>query len=105
MCDGREREAMTEEEYPLMKQRRILHEAIQETLPVDERYLENVVSGWVLIVETAEPESGRRLTTFTSDASGESDLLPWSAEGWLRYVADRGDEFLEGIRFEPDENE
>lgn len=73
-------------------QRRLVHQALEQVLQLEERA--RVLSGWVVVYETADEDGGRTLSCMSGDAFGETDLTPWAAEGLLRYVGSRGDEFL-----------
>jgi hypothetical protein len=47
---------------------------------------EEVVTGFVLVVELAGTGGARTLWTISSDALGEAELPTWTAEGLLNYA-------------------
>lgn len=72
-----------DDEHPMMKQRRMIHNAIADALEG------SVIGGWVLVYERIAPmedrdgEAGYSLEITSSDATGESSLRPWTEQGWL----------------------
>lgn len=77
---------------PVLTQRRLVHQALEEVLQLEDR--PRVLAGWALVLETVDEDGGRTLSSMSGDAVGETDLTPWAAEGLFRYVAARGDEFF-----------
>jgi hypothetical protein len=79
-----------------MEQRRIIHAAIAEA------YDGSVVGGWVLVMETMTPthdDTDYLLSVSSGDATGESDLRPWTAQGWCAIVG------ADSSHFEYDEDD
>lgn len=72
--------------------RKHLHPQITEMLAIEDSDFHegHVLSGWVLIFETCGPDGTRTMGTRSSDAMGDSDLPPWTSEGWARYTAASG---------------
>lgn len=66
--------------------RQELHEAIQGILEPEE----GMLSGWVLVYETARSGDTRHLTVISSDATGDRGLPAWTSEGWMNYIGHSG---------------
>lgn len=74
-------------EHFRMRQRRELHESIQRAMSLDPEYAEQMtVSGWVLLIESVGMDD-YTFEAISSDATGESDLRPHTAQGWCHIGA------------------
>lgn len=91
MSDEHEHDRQEHElERPAMRQRRQLLEAVADALQLDDEWAGKVVSGFALVVELVGPDGGRGIAARSSDATGDTDLTPWAAEGLLRYALGEG---------------
>ncbi len=77
-------------ENPYVQQRRAIHAAITDSVTDDTELEGHILSGWVLVFETVGQDGVRGMHACSGDATGDSDLPPWTAEGWTRYVAANG---------------
>ena len=46
-----------------------------------------MVSGWVILVETAHEDDIRTMRVLSGDATGRLRLPYWTVEGWLHHTA------------------
>lgn len=88
---------MRDEDSPIVKQRAQLHENITDAIRLEPDYADAILSGWVLLAEIMTPgedDYHLHMVVRSGDATGTSDLRPWTAAGWVKYIADR-DHFFE----------
>lgn len=81
---------MIDRENPLVQQRLAIHAAVSDSLTAETSFEGHILSGWVLLYETVGPDGERGMHARSGDAHGETDLPPWTAEGWCRYAAASG---------------
>lgn len=74
----------------ISEQRSAIHETVGKSLDDETSFAGHILSGWVLLYETVGPDGERGMHSRSSDATGETDLPPWTSEGWCRYVAASG---------------
>lgn len=81
---------MSDETNPIMEQRQRIHDALSEAIKLEPDFEQAVLSGWVLVAELMVPgddDYELSLIVRSGDATGTSDLRPWTARGWLDYAA------------------
>jgi hypothetical protein len=72
----------------------VCREVVEELSPlVDEGVM---LTGFVMLVETASSDGSRALEKYSSDATGEAGLFPWAEDGICHYFLRNREEF-EGI--------
>lgn len=93
------------DDHPLVAQRRRLLSVISETFQDDREWEGRVVCGFALVVELAGPDGERGLASRSSDATGDTDLTPWAANGLLNFAL--AEEMFDGevVVSEEDEDE
>lgn len=112
---------MDDERHYVMRQREILHAAVIEAIRLDPDWVEKsmIPRGWVLAVDLVgqnDPEDdtvgenfrGQAVAhpaVYSSDALGDSDLPPYVAEGFLRYVSAHYEELYDSMGVIEDEED
>ncbi len=89
-----------DEEHHSIAARRLLHRAVEEAVQVDPELEGSVVVGWALVAELATRDQGRWLIARSGDATGETDLTPWQAQGMTDYATGSG--MFDAITFNPE---
>lgn len=91
--------------HHLLIQRRRLLEAVVDAMRADPEWEGHVVCGFALVVELAGADGQRGIATRSSDATGDTDLTPWSANGLVNYALSDGMFDAIDLDYEEDEED